>query len=250
MFYVLDMRKWRQWSIVVAFALFTAIFIWAETSGTISVFSKGEPTAVTKGNSDEPNVALTFNISWGEERVHEILAKLAENDVQATFFLSGEWAERHPDVVEKISEHNHEIGMLGYRYKSYLDQKVEQVRKDILHAKEVFAKLGFDDMQYMRTPSGHFNKEIIELAESLDLEVIHWNVNTNDWTNPGTEEIINTVLEETNNGDIVLFHASDSVKQTEKALHTILPALAEKGFTLVPISELISEADSNITPVE
>lgn len=250
LFYVFDMRKWRQWSLMIGLALFTAIFIWAETSGTISVFSKDEPTAVTKGNSDEPNIALTFNISWGEERVHEILEKLEENDVQATFFLSGEWAERHPKIVEKITEQSHEIGMLGYRYKSYLDQKVEQVRKDILHAKEVFTKLGHEDMKYMRTPSGHFNKEIIDLAESLDLEVIHWNINTNDWTNPGTEEIVNTVMKETDNGDIVLFHASDSVKQTDKALETILPALAEKGFTFVPISELISEADSEITLVE
>src|SRR5699024_7747996 len=159
---------------------FTALFIWAETSGTTSVFSNTEPVAVTKGNADVPNIALTFNISWGEERVHDILDKLKENDAQATFFLSGEWAERHPDIVEKISEHNHEIGMLGYRYKSYLDQKAEQVRKDILHAKEVFSKLGYDQVKFIRTPSGHFNEEIIELAESQGLEVIHWNIDRSE----------------------------------------------------------------------
>lgn len=244
------MRKWRQWSIIAGFALFTAVFIWAEASGTISVFSSSEPTAVTKGNAEEPNIALTFNISWGEERVHDILEKLEENDVQATFFLSGEWAERHTEIVEEITEKNHEIGMLGYRYKSYLDQDIEQVRKDIVHAKEVFAKLGYEDIHYMRTPSGHFNKEVIELVRELGLEVIHWNIDTNDWTNPGTEEIVNTVMKDTDNGDIVLFHASDAVKQTEKALDTILPALAEKGFSFVPISELLSEVDSEITLVE
>lgn len=250
MFYILDIRKWKQWSLIVGLVFFTAGFIWTEASGTTSVFSKTEPVAVIKGNTDVPNIALTFNISWGEERVHDILDKLKENDAQATFFLSGEWAERHPDIVEKITEHNHEIGMLGYRYKSYLDQKVDQVRKDILYAKEVFSKLGYDQVKFIRTPSGHFNEEIIELAENQGLEVIHWNVDTNDWTNPGTEEIVNTVMKKTNNGDIVLFHASDAVKQTEKALTTILPALLEKGFSFVPISELISEADAEITLVE
>lgn len=249
-YFVFDARKWKQWSIIVGLALFTALFIWAETNGTIAVFSHDKPTALTKGDSDEANIALTFNISWGEERVHEILAKLEEHEAQATFFLSGEWAERHPDIVDKITDKHHEIGMLGYRYKSYLDQKVDQVQKDIVHAKEVFAKLGHDDMKFLRTPSGHFNEEIIDLAESMQLQVVHWNINTNDWTNPGTEEIVKTVMKDTGNGDIVLFHASDSVKQTEKALHTILPALSEKGFSFVPISELISEADSNITLIE
>src|SRR5699024_6899819 len=143
---------------------------------------------------EEPNIALTFHIRWGEERVHDILEKLEENDVQATFFLRGEWAERHTEIVEEITEKNHEIGMLGDRYKSYLDQDIEQVRQDIVHAKEVFAKLGYEDIHYMRTPSGHFNKEVIELVRELGLEVIHWNIDTNDWTNPGTEEIVNTVM--------------------------------------------------------
>ncbi len=250
MFYVFDARRWKQWAIIVGLALCTALFIWAETNGPLHIFSKEQSVALTKGNPNEANIALTFNISWGEERVHEILSRLDEHEVQATFFLSGEWAERHPDIVEKITELNHEIGMLGYRYKSYLDQKVDQVRKDIIYAKEVFAKLGHDNIKYIRTPSGHFNEEIIELAESLQLQVVHWNINSNDWTNPGTDEIIDTVMKETDNGDIVLFHASDAVKQTEKALQTILPALAEKGFSFVPISQLMSEADSHITPVD
>lgn len=250
MFYVLDARRWKHWGLIVGIVFLAGLFIWAKANGSMTVFSDDQSVALTKGNADEENIAVTFNISWGEEKVHNILGTLEENGVQATFFLSGEWAERHADIVEKITEHHHEIGMLGYRYKSYLDQKVDQVQKDIVHAKEVFAKLGHEDIQFLRTPSGHFNEEIIDLAESMQLQVIHWNINSNDWTNPGTNKIIDTVLKDTDNGDIVLFHASDAVKQTNQALQTILPALKEKGFSFVPISELISEADSDITLVE
>ncbi len=241
-FYTLRFNRWKRWMVIVLFALFTATFIWFEQNGTFSVFSKDEPTALTKGNANETNISLTFNISWGEEKVHNILKQLEQNQVQATFFVSGEWAERHPEILEKITEGKHELGMLGYRYKSYLDQEIEEVRKDLLHAEEIFDKLGYEDVELLRTPSGHFNKEIIELAEEMGYKVIHWNVNPHDWKNPGTQTIIDNVMSETANGDVILMHASDSAKQTAESLQKILPGLKNKGFEFVSISELINQA--------
>src|SRR5690625_1986858 len=132
--------------------------------------------------------------------------------------------------------------MLGYRYKSYLDQEIDQVRKDLYYAQEIFKKLGYPNIELLRTPSGHFNKEIIALAGQLGYKVIHWNINPHDWKNPGTDIIVNTVMEKTTNGDILLLHASDSVKQTAKALQTVLPGLKNKGLEFVTISELYSQA--------
>lgn len=243
-FYIVKLNHWKRWSIIIIFALFTASFLWFERDGAFSVFSDEESVALTKGNTNEPDIALTFNISWGEEKVHEILKQLKQQEVQATFFVSGEWAERHPDILNDISEAKHEIGMLGYRYKSYLNKEIDEVRKDILTAKQTFRKLGFEDLELVRAPHGHFNKEIIELMEELGFKVIHWNVNPNDWQNPGTQLIINRVMEKTTNGDIILLHASDSVKQTSEALKTILPGLKNKGFEYATISELINQAQA------
>lgn len=209
-----------------------------------------EEAALIKGNTDESAVALTFNISWGEEKVHDILERLESEKVQATFFLSGEWAERHPAIVEKIAEGKHEIGMLGYRYKSYVEQDLNQVRNDLQLAQEVFDRLGHEDIHLLRTPSGHFNEEVLKLADTMGFEVIHWNVNPHDWENPGTGIIIDTVMKNTSNGDIVLMHASDSARQTAGALEIILPGLKNKGFSFVPISELLSQIKSEAELVE
>jgi polysaccharide deacetylase family sporulation protein PdaB len=249
-FYQLDFRKWKRWGMIIVFALFTATFLWFEQNGTYSVFSKKEPNVFSKGDINKETIALTFNISWGEERVFDILKQLETEQVQATFFVSGEWAERHPDILNKIAENKHELGMLGYRYKSYLDQEIGQIRKDLHYAQEVFKKLGYPNVDQLRTPSGHFNKEIIALAEQLGLKVIHWNINPHDWKNPGTETIVNTIMEQTTNGDILLLHASDSVKQTDKALQTVLPGLKNKGFKFVTVSELFSQAHSESNLIE
>lgn len=241
-FYVLRFNRWKRWLVIVLFALFTATFVWFEQDGSFSVFSKDKPTALSKGDTNETNIALTFNISWGEEKVFDILEQLAKNQVKATFFVSGEWAERHPDILDKILEGKHELGMLGYHYKSYLDQELEEVRRDLLKAREVFDKMGYEDVTLLRTPSGHFDKDILELAEKLNFKVIHWNVSSNDWKNPGTEAIVDNVMKQTKNGDILLLHASDSAKQTAGALKKILPGLKNKGLQFVPITELINAA--------
>lgn len=249
-FYVWKISNWKRWVVVVLLALFTATFLWINQFGTFAVFSQKETTALVKGDPKAPNIAITFNISWGEEKVYDILEQLKQHNVQATFFVSGEWAERHPEILEKISGQKHELGMMGYRYKSYLEQEIGQVRKDLYYAKEIFGKLGYENVDLLRTPSGHFNKEVLDLAEQQGYQVIHWNVNPNDWQNPGTQMIVDQVMKETSNGDIILLHASDAAKQTANSLTTILPGLKNKGFTFVTISELISQADSEAKLVE
>ena len=242
-FYVWHFRKWKRFLTIIVLALLVSVFLLSESNGTFSAFSSSdESAAFVKGNTKENNIALTFNISWGEEKVYNILKQLKSHNVQATFFVSGEWAERHPDILKKIKEGNHELGMLGYRYKSYLDQEIEQVKKDMLYAKEIFGKKGYEHITLMRAPSGQINKDIIKMAESLGLKVIHWGVDADDWENPGTKEIVDTVMKETSNGDIILLHASDSVKQTAEALDTILPGLKNKGFNFVTVSELYNQA--------
>lgn len=248
-FYTIGLKRRKSW-IIIAVAFFAALLLWTQKDTVFSVFSNEQPVALSKGNADEPNIALTFNISWGEEKALKILDQLEKDQVQATFFVSGEWAERHPEILSKISEGQHELGMLGYRYKSYLDQEIEQVRKDLLYAREIFKKLGYEEVNLLRTPSGHFNEEIIELAKELNFDVIHWNINPNDWDNPGTTEIVDTVMKDTTNGDIILMHASDSAKQTADALETILPGLKNKGFQLVSISELMNQVHAKTKIVE
>ncbi|WP_370458070.1 polysaccharide deacetylase family sporulation protein PdaB [Thalassobacillus sp. CUG 92003] len=202
--------------------------------------NEDEPRALSKGDESKDLIALTFNISWGTEKVDDVLAQLKAHKVKATFFVSGEWAERHPDLLEKISEGNHEIGMMGYRYDSYLEQKTEQVKTDLQKAKEIFDKLGYDQIELIRPPHGHFNKDVIELAEQEGLKVVQWSINTHDWENPGKDKIIDQVVKEGDSGDIVLMHASDSVKQTPEALEVILPGLKQKGLKLASVSQLIT----------
>ncbi len=249
-FFVFKLRKIKPITLMLLLSLCTALFLWVETESNFSVFSTPKnPAALSQGNTDDSKVALTFNISWGTTMVEPTLKSLKKHDVTATFFLIGEWAEHHPDLVETIEEEGHEIGMMGYKYKSYVTQEIGQVRKDLVKAQDIFRTLGYDDMRLLRTPNGHINKEVLKLAEDQGYDVINWNVNPHDWKNPGEQTIIDRVLKQTDNGDIILLNASDSVKQTPEALETILPTLKQKGLSFVTISELISGVQTENTEV-
>jgi|SRR5690625_1221819 len=236
-------RKRRAYFIIclcIIILIFAATSIWKKDA---------TETALIKGNKHEKTIALTFNISWGEEKVFSILDVLKKHKVRASFFVSGEWAERHPQIVEAITENEHELGMLGYRYKNYLELDVNQVRKDILYARQVFKKLGYEDIRYIRPPSGLFNKEIITLAESLGLEVIHWSINSEDWKSPGVAEI-KKKMSKSSNGDIILLHASDSAKQTAEVLDDFIPNMHKKGFSYTTISALKNNMTSEEKLIE
>ncbi|WP_440897056.1 polysaccharide deacetylase family sporulation protein PdaB [Amphibacillus sp. Q70] len=250
-FFAFKLNHLKKYFIVLVFGFIVTSLLIFNGNKYLQVFSSEEdPRALLKGNEDRNEIGLTFNITWGDEMLEPILQQLENENVSATFFLLGEWAEHHPHLVDLIAEKGHEIGMLGYRYKSYLELETNEVTKDLYKAKDIFTKLNYPDLYLLRTPSGHLNKEVLTTAVNQGYQVIDWRVNPNDWETPGVNNIVDEVMLETENGDIILMHASDSATQTAEALETILPGLKKKGFQFVTISELITQAEIDTKPIE
>ena len=227
-FWVLPSRQIKQWALVVLAAVFSACFLFVQNIFNAPVLSTPDgPKAVYKG---ERNVALTFNIGWGDERALPIVETLKKENIKsATFFLSGSWAERHPDVVAAIVKEGYEVGMLGYAYKDYSELKDEEIANDILRAQEAFKKLNVKKIKLLRAPTGHFDRRLLKIGEQYGYTVVHWSIDTKDWTNPGIEKIVQNT-DRAAQGDIILLHASDSAIQTNKALPPLLEKLrSSKG---------------------
>jgi peptidoglycan-N-acetylglucosamine deacetylase len=237
-FFVLNGRSVKQILLVVIAAFFTALFLFMGNLSLSPVFStKDGPKAVYRGEKD---IALTFNIGWGDEKAEPILDALKKENVKAaTFFLAGSWAERHPDIVSRIVKEGYEIGILGYAYEDYSELEEGKIGKDISKAKEAFRKLNIKDIKLLRAPTGHFDQRSLKVAERYGYTMVHWSVDSKDWTNPGVK-IIQENIKKADKGDIILLHASDSAKQTADALPGIIQELQGKGLKLVTVSQLIA----------
>lgn len=241
-FYVLNSKILKQISLVVIAAFFTAWLLYMENIVNLPAFSTNSgPKAVYKGEKD---IALSFDIGWGDEKAGPILDELNKENVKsATFFLAGSWAERHPDLVEKIKKSGYEIGILGYNYLDYTELEDSKIRKDILNAQVAFDKLNIKDIKLLRAPTGHFDERTLKIAERYGYTVVHWSIDSQDWTNPGVEKIVENV-KKADKGDIILLHASDSAKQTVNALPQIIGDLRGKGLKFVTVSEMIANGNA------
>jgi peptidoglycan-N-acetylglucosamine deacetylase len=247
-FYILNGKTIKQIFVIGIAAFFTAWFLYLGNVVQVPVFStKDGPKAVYKGEKD---IALTFNIGWGDEKAEPILDVLKQQGVKSvTFFLSAAWAERHPDLVSRMVKEGYEIGMLGYDYKDYTELEGQKVSQDISKAQTAFKKLNINNIQLLRAPTGHFDQNTLKIAQRHGYTVVHWSIDSKDWTNPGVETIAENVAK-AEKGDIILLHASDSAKQTEKALPLLLQNIKEKNLKLVTVSEMIANANSKTTEVK
>ena len=91
-----------------------------------------------------------------------------------------------------------------------------------------------------RPPGGNFNSQVQAIAASLGLSTILWNVDPKDWSRPGTNTIIQRVLNATHNGAIILMHDGGGDRsQTVAALPTIITTLEQRGFQFVTIPHMI-----------
>ncbi|MBO1515297.1 polysaccharide deacetylase family sporulation protein PdaB [Metabacillus bambusae] len=251
-FHVIHMKKIKQLALIMIAAFFTAGILYVENVLNYPVFSTSDgPKAIYRGETKNNEVALTFDISWGDVKAEPILDTLKKQNINnVTFFLSASWAERHPDIVKRIVEEGHQVGSMGYAYKNYKDLEPNEIRRDLSMAQEVFTELGVKDVTLLRPPSGGFNKEVLSMAEKHGYSVVHYSIDSDDWTNPGVEVIVKNTTSKIKGGDIVLLHASDSAKQTNKALPLILNELKKKGLKNVSVGDIIANADAKSSEVK
>ncbi|MEC1291903.1 polysaccharide deacetylase family sporulation protein PdaB [Bacillus mojavensis] len=251
-FYVWHIKRVKQLIIILISAFAAASFFYIQRAVPLPVFSTDSgPKAIYKGETDSKDIALTFDISWGDKKAEPILNTLKANGIKnATFFLSASWAERHPDTVARIVKDGHQIGSMGYAYKNYANLEDSEIKKDINRAQTAFEKLGIKDIRLLRPPTGQFNKNVLSIAKQYNYTVVHYSVNSHDWKNPGVEKIVDNVNRQVSGGDIILLHASDSAKQTEEALPEIIHHIREKGLKNVNVGDLIANTDAKSAEVK
>ncbi|SDC49256.1 Peptidoglycan/xylan/chitin deacetylase, PgdA/CDA1 family [Pelagirhabdus alkalitolerans] len=215
------------------------------------VFStNGQPLALSKSDFNTSDVSLTFNMIWGDEVIEDILDRLETEDVVASFFVLGEWAEHHPHLMEMIDNQGHEVALLGYRYKNYSNPNPDLIQKDLYKGQTILGKLGFNQLTLFRPPVDQLDDQVLDTATKLGFDVVRWSVQGFDLTANHPDTISKHVMKEVSGGDIVMLHASDDAIHTPEALTDILSHLKEEKLKPVTLSQLISQAEVETELIE
>lgn len=241
--------SWRNialWGI-----LFFVMFAYRDN--VTSVFS-GKLKPIYSVNIDTQAIGLTFDISWGEKTAEPILNILKQEGVNATFFLSSPWADKHQQLVHRMVAEGHEVGSHGNRHIDLNILGASEIENEISTSQQVLEQLTGKKVRLIRAPNGAYDNKVISTANKLGYRVIQWSVDSLDWKRPGPSAVINNVLNGSRPGggakpgDIILFHASDSAPDTIEALPIVLQSLKAKGYTLIPVGPLLSQANSTWPP--
>lgn len=203
-----------------------------------------EPTKVP----EKKKVYLTFDDGPGS-RTEEILDILKENEIKATFFVTGKAGDEAEKIYKKIVKGGHTLGMHSYSH----------IYDEIYESKETFSKdfkklydylhdvTGYEP-QWYRFPGGSTSEHIqlpletfTDVLESKNVRYMDWNVISPDISNPSAkkEQIASGIAESVSQFDtsVVLLYDSADRPATLKALPLIIEKLKKENYELLPLDD-------------
>ncbi|MCL2572640.1 MAG: polysaccharide deacetylase family protein [Defluviitaleaceae bacterium] len=200
---------------------------------------EGRKLPIYSVETPEKKLSISFDAAWGADDTDRLLSILKDNDVLTTFFLCGTWVDKYPEEVKKIAAAGHDIANHGNKHAHGAKLNLEQNKAEIQGCHDKIKEVTGIEANLFRPPYGEYNNTVITAAEELNYFTIQWDVDSHDWMAKGIDYEVKRVLNHKNlrNGSIILFH--NDAKFTPQTLDTIIKGLKEKGYELVPISQLI-----------
>ncbi|MCM3748251.1 polysaccharide deacetylase family protein [Paenibacillus pasadenensis] len=201
----------------------------------------------THGPATSRRVALTFDDVPDNDYTPKVLDILAREKVKATFFIVGERALKHPDMVQRIVAEGHAVGNHSYDHTSYASLSMSEFKDQVERTNKLLhSQLGFTP-RFIRPPYGEILPEQLLWTQSRGYYVVNWNVDTEDWKGLGPDQILRNVRRTLGPGSIILQHAGGGIGEdlsgTVKALPRLIQLLKQKNYELVTVPELLGKPE-------
>ena len=225
--------------LLAAVALIQGAVRFLPDSITVSSSVGGRELPIYCVETEKKQVALSFDAAWGNEDTRRILDILKKHNVKVTFFMTGGWVESYPEDVRAILADGHDLGNHSENHKNMSELSDEACQEEIQKVHTKVQELTGYEMCLFRPPYGDYDNHVIKNVQKCGYYPIQWSIDSLDWKDYGADDIVRRVVEsdKLNNGAIILMH--NGAKYTADALDAVITGLQDKGYELVPISELI-----------
>ena len=223
--------------------------------GQARVYWSGAPATTAGG---PPSVALTFDDGPTDQFTARVLDVLAVHKVPATFFVIGELADRHPDLVRRARDAGHELGNHSYDHISAAKTDAPQVRDSMARGADAVQRLTGTRPRWYRPPRGEITSATLLAAQAVSQEIALWSVVRDGPDGGGPDDdaagVRTHLLGALHPGAVVDLHdgigrsawiglPSDSLITRRSAELTVLPDVLvgwlAAGYRFTTLSELI-----------
>jgi len=230
-----DLFRWGLFVVILGAGLLLATGLAGQVSRASARQQRDVP--IYSVDTGEKKVAISFDAAWGADDTPKLLEILKQHHVKTTFFLTGIWVKKYPEMVKAIAAEGHEIGNHSLTHPHCSSLSGVEIKKELVENDALIYNLTGKHATLFRPPFGEYNNLVLQTARSSGFEAIQWSVDSLDWQDIGKEAITERVLKNIKPGAIVLFH--NNAKYTPEALPVILDALQQQGYQIVPVSGLL-----------
>jgi peptidoglycan/xylan/chitin deacetylase (PgdA/CDA1 family) len=223
---------------LVVVALLAGYYVF-RSLGPISAQSTYELNGdlLVHGNPTLKEVALTFDDGPYGETTEEILRTLAQENVQATFFVVGRHVETRPELVRKIMAQGHEVGNHTYSHPRLTEITHEQAREELVKCEQAVFNATGAHMNLMRPPGMKFDDGLLRLNQELGYTTIHWNAVAGDYVPVEPETVAKRILWQAQPGSVILLHDTPA---TAAALPYLIKRLKQDGYRFVTVTQMLA----------
>lgn len=195
--------------------------------------------------------ALTFDDGPDAQYTPQLLDLLKRYDVKATFFVVGANAEKNPELLVRMHEEGHMIGIHNYIHKTNWLMSPKEVRKQIQSTTKIIRDVTGVTTHYYRPPWGIVN--IFDFAKRNETQIVLWSGIFGDWRlRIGADRLAKRMLKKLKGGEVFLLHDCGvtlganvgAPGQMIHALEKVLEEARKKGLRSVRIDELIAETEA------
>lgn len=183
---------------------------------------------------EEKKIALTFDDGPHPRFTEPLLDGLKERDIQATFFVTGEHAKLHPDIIERMNKEGHIIGNHTYSHMQLTQENREVFKEELMKTNQILKEITGEEVLFVRPPYGTWDKSF---ETELNMIPVMWNVDPLDWCSNDTPSVVMRVLKEAEENAIILMH--DYYESSVTAALQIVDELQKRGYSFVTVDEIL-----------
>jgi peptidoglycan/xylan/chitin deacetylase (PgdA/CDA1 family) len=206
------------------------------------------PTPPIPARVDGPSgvVALTFDAGADRGYAEDILDTLLDDQVPATFGMTGTWAQANPDLVQRMAAEGHMVINHTYDHRSFtglsdrLGGLSAQSRRDeLLGADAVIAPLiGHTTCPWYRLPYSDGDRSVAgDVAPIGYTQQVGWTIDTLGWRGVRVQDIVSRSLRLAAPNAIYVMHVGVESRDGP-ALPTVIDGLRAQGYGFATVAAL------------
>ncbi|WP_410512192.1 polysaccharide deacetylase family protein [Paenibacillus sp. BR2-3] len=196
--------------------------------------------------------ALTFDDGPDPRFTPRLLDLLKLHEAKATFFVVGSHAENHPDLIRRMHNEGHLIGIHNYVHKSNWLMRPSTVRKQIQRTDDIIYSITGERSTYYRPPWGIVN--LFDFSKRRQVQIVLWSAMFGDWREKqGAERLAEKMLSRLNPGEVMLLHDRGTTLGANPgapehmlvALEYTLREAARRGLRSIRVDAMIKAAEDS-----